>query len=446
MYPGSINPGLFISVILCFVERPDRGKTKPAHCCGRLIAIPVLTKVTSLDFNITPSEALMSYPISDACFCEGTFPLELISCISISIFLFNGNLSLMNIRDYLFIRKAKISNKIKILDVLGFETDSTIIQTPEILKEIDNLRLTEKINVIDDEISSEIKKTNSGKTADEIFNNQVIDLKIQNTEAFSPIKVTSQIKKLWIDLEKRRQWFIPLILITTTISILIFVSLFFINMRNESIISEEFNNSITLNTNENIQSIMTLLESATDPFYSRYDISNASANLQIIESSLIEYEQSLSERIIDNPEEIQNSLTQIFELIDKLDRLYSYRIIHSEILIYDDLLDIDDDTNINELANNLSSVGAISTLNSESLPDIEELKDHKDLLISALITSQDLHGRLIASLRNNESEVAQTLINAIILNKDTEIIFFNTSLKQFYEKYAEIIKNIPKLP
>ena len=352
----------------------------------------------------------------------------------------------MNIRDYLFIRKAKISNKIKILDVLGFETDSTIIQTPEILKEIDNLRLTEKINVIDDEISSEIKKTNSGKTADEIFNNQVIDLKIQNTEAFSPIKVTSQIKKLWIDLEKRRQWFIPLILITTTISILIFVSLFFINMRNESIISEEFNNSITLNTNENIQSIITLLESATDPFYSRYDISNASANLQIIESSLIEYEQSLSERIIDNPEEIQNSLTQIFELIDKLDRLYSYRIIHSEILIYDDLLDIDDDTNINELANNLSSVGAISTLNSESLPDIEELKDHKDLLISALITSQDLHGRLIASLRNNESEVAQTLINAIILNKETEIIFYNTSLKQFYEKYAEIIKNIPKLP
>jgi len=45
----------------------------------------------------------------------------------------------MNIRDYLFIRKAKSSNKIKILDVLGFETDTNIIQTPEIIKEMDNL-------------------------------------------------------------------------------------------------------------------------------------------------------------------------------------------------------------------------------------------------------------------------------------------------------------------
>ncbi len=352
----------------------------------------------------------------------------------------------MNIRDYLFIRKAKISNKIKILDILGFETDSTIIQTPQLLKEIDNLRLTEEINVIDDETTSENKKTESGKTSDEIFNNQIIDLKIQNTEAFSPIKVTSQIKKLWIDLEKRRLWFIPTILITTTISIIIFVSLFFINARNENILSQESYNSIAINANENIQTIITLLDIGTDPFYSRYDISNASANLQIIESSLIEYEQSINERNIDNPDEVQKSLTQIFELIDKLDRLYSYRIMHSEILIYDGLLDIDSDTNIDELANNLSSVGAISTLNSESLPDVEELKDHKSLLISALITSQDLHGRLIASLRNNESEVAQTLISAIILNKETEIVFFNTSLSQFYEKYGEIISSIPKLP
>ena len=57
--------------------------------------------------------------------------------ISISIFLFNGNLSLMNIRDYLFIRKAKSSNKIKILDVLGFESDTTLIQTPDIIKEME---------------------------------------------------------------------------------------------------------------------------------------------------------------------------------------------------------------------------------------------------------------------------------------------------------------------
>ena len=60
----------------------------------------------------------------------------------------------MNIRDYLFIRKAKSSNKIKILDVLGFETDTTIIQTPDIIKEMDNLRITNEFEMVDEEIES----------------------------------------------------------------------------------------------------------------------------------------------------------------------------------------------------------------------------------------------------------------------------------------------------
>ena len=64
-------------VILCFVERPDLGKTKPAHCCGRFIAIPVFTNVTSFDFNVTSSDALMSYPISDHAFEKVLFHLSL---------------------------------------------------------------------------------------------------------------------------------------------------------------------------------------------------------------------------------------------------------------------------------------------------------------------------------------------------------------------------------
>ena len=58
----------------------------------------------------------------------------------------------MNIRDYLFIKKAKSSNKIKILDVLGFETDTTIIQTPEIIKAMDSEAFTADVE-INDEIS-----------------------------------------------------------------------------------------------------------------------------------------------------------------------------------------------------------------------------------------------------------------------------------------------------
>ena len=179
-----------MSVTLCLVESPDRGKTKPAHCFGRFIAIPVLTRVTSFDFNVTSSEALMSYPISDACFCEGTFPFGFISCISISIFLFNGNLSLMNIRDYLFIRKAKSSNKIKILDVLGFETDTTIIQTPDIIKEMDNLRMTSDLDMVDVEVESTQIGQELVITNEDLFRTQDQENSNPNTETFVPLNLS----------------------------------------------------------------------------------------------------------------------------------------------------------------------------------------------------------------------------------------------------------------
>ena len=80
------------------------------------------------------------------------------------------------------------------------------------------------------------------------------------------------------------------------------------------------------------------------------------------------------------------------------------------------------------------------------MPNIQEFIEHKQLVNSALVTAQDLHGRLIASLRNNESEVANTLIIAINLNKSSEISFFNDSLLDFQEKYGLILENIEKLP
>ena len=119
---------------------------------------------------------------------------------------------------------------------------------------------------------------------------------------------------------------------------------------------------------------------------------------------------------------------------------------HSEILIYEDILDIDEDTVIDDLASELSSVGAKSNLNGDTLPNIDEFTDHKQLVKSALVTAQDLHGRLIASLRNNEVEVANTLIIAIDLNKNSEISFFNDSLSDFQEKYGSILESIEKLP
>ena len=78
--------------------------------------------------------------------------------------------------------------------------------------------------------------------------------------------------------------------------------------------------------------------------------------------------------------------------------------------------------------------------------NLEEFREHKELVNSALVTAQDLHGRLVASLRNNENEVALTLISAIELNKETEIAFFNSSLKIFNDNYSKILENVGSLP
>ena len=135
-----------------------------------------------------------------------------------------------------------------------------------------------------------------------------------------------------------------------------------------------------------------LLAVATNPFYSRYDISNASANLQIIETSLIQYQTDIIDREIPNRSDVEESLNQLFNIVDKLDQLFTYRIMHSEILIYEDILNIDEDTVIDDLVSELSSIGAKSNLNGDTLPDIQEFTEHKQLVNSALVTAQDLHG------------------------------------------------------
>ena len=154
----------------------------------------------------------------------------------------------------------------------------------------------------------------------------------------------------------------------------------------------------------------------------------------------------MENRDIPDSDSVSASLDTLFDIVNKLDQLFTYRIMHSEILIYDNILQIDEDTNIDTLATELSLIGAKSNLNGETLPDLEEFREHKELVNSALATAQDLHGRLVASLRNNENEVALTLISAIELNKETEIAFFNSSLKIFNDNYSKILENIEILP
>ncbi len=350
----------------------------------------------------------------------------------------------MNIRDYLFIKKAKSSNKIKILDVLGFETDTTIIQTPEIIKAMDSEGFTTDVE-INDEISiptyeSEfIKDLNNDFEETDLYSNT-------DTQTFTPLNVTSQLRKIWTDLEQRRRWVMPTLLSIVVIIFISFSSVFLLNMRSNNIEDEELTNTIKESTNIYINQLPDLLAIATDPFYSRYDISNASANLQIIQSNLLTYQDNLNNRDIDQIDEVNLKLANLFQIIEKLDQIFTYRIMYSEILIYNDVLNIDENTDIDKLAEDLSIIGSKSVLNGESLPEIDEFVSHTQIVNSALSTAQDLHGRLVASLRNNEIDVAQGLISAIKLNKESEVNFFNKTIDEFNQTYLVVLNEIGELP
>ena len=140
---------------------------------------------------------------------------------------------MMNIRDYIFIKKAKSSNKIRILELLGFEPNSTIVQSPELIKNID-------IEILENESENiEVNIENSTKINESTDFHKFITSEINKetaTETFEPIRITSQLKKIWIDIERRRKWIIPAMLTTSVIFIISLASSIYINNRNTEIV------------------------------------------------------------------------------------------------------------------------------------------------------------------------------------------------------------------
>ena len=118
---------------------------------------------------------------------------------------------MMNIRDFFLINKTKKVNKIKILDLLGFESD-TLIETTSFSEETNDvaedlsqetfdslLNNTEEIYVQKSSIESYI--------ADTTESINIADL--TPTDTFNPISITEQIQRVWSDLESRRKWVLP---------------------------------------------------------------------------------------------------------------------------------------------------------------------------------------------------------------------------------------------
>ena len=101
---------------------------------------------------------------------------------------------------------------------------------------------------------------------------------------------------------------------------------------------------------------------------------------------------------------------------------------------------------MHNLSNILSEISATSKLNYNNLPTIKEFEKHTLLLEVTLESAEDLHGRLIASLRNNEIEVANSLIIAIKMNKDIEVNEFNNSLLMIKDSKTALFNKIIILP
>ena len=85
-------------------------------------------------------------------------------------------------------------------------------------------------------------------------------------------------------------------------------------------------------------------------------------------------------------------------------------------------------------------------MNFEKLPDINEFNSHTLLIEETLKSAEDLHGRLIAALRNNETDVSNALLIAINMNKEIEQNSFNDGLETFRINKTNLYNSLETLP
>ncbi len=355
---------------------------------------------------------------------------------------------MMNIRDYFLINKTKKVNKIKILELLGFESDiliesSTISDgAKEEVEELNEetfetlLNNTEEIYIQQNSLETFIANSTEPTKAD-----------LTPTDTFNPLNITEQIQRVWSDLESRRKWVLPAVISISMVFVVTIATNTYLNYRTsqEAVVEEAV--VVTNNSNELVALLPDLIEISTNTFYSKYDVSNASANLQQIESSLIQYRNNLINRTdISDIDIVDENLQNIFTLVNELDLVLSYRISISEVLIYGDLPSEEENVDIDEITNNLSNVIAQSKVNISSLPIINEFENHKKLVNDAVTTAENLHGRYLGALRNNEYDVAQSISQAILLNKETESRAFENALSEFKEKSLINYANFKNLP
>ena len=411
--------------------------------------MPSWTSMTLLGLMTYSPSAYKSYPISSSWLLLGNFANSLRIFIFILKLFCSGTLSMMNIRDFFLINKTKKTNKIKILDLIGFESD-TIIESSSFTE--DNKKEIEALN--ESTFETLLNNTEELKIEQSSIETYISDntektkiSELTPTDTFNPLNITEQIQKVWSDIESRRKWVLPTFIAISLIFVITIAINTYLNYQSdqEAVVEEAV--IVTNNSNELIELLPELIEISTNTFYSKYDVSNASANLQQIESSLIQYRNNLINRNdIEDVNSIDDNLSNIFTLVNELDLVLSYRILISEVLVYSDLPTDENNVDIEVITNDLSNIIAQSKVNISNLPEINEFSKHKALVNDAVDTAENLHGRYLGALRNNEYGVAQSIAQAILLNKETEIQLFESALITFKDKSNSNYKNFKNLP
>ena len=356
---------------------------------------------------------------------------------------------MMNNRLNSIFKKLSSENKSSyVLEMLGFESIQSSLSEKNLIRE-------------------ELKKNNYGTDTITLNNNEQVAADITNdilppiaietivtdkarnfisdyntsdfTHEFKPTNITEQFKSIWINLEQRRRWLYPtfFILITSFLSFYV-VDSYLDAQRSEQIVTQDF---ILLSDSLNTLyfTLDEIIDIATDPFFSRYGISNASADLQVVESKLIQYQNSYKKVTYDfenitnykNIIELDSNLFKHLSLIKQLDLLLSYRILNTEILIYSDLPNTADKETINNLTTELSNISANSISNYEQLPIISQFDNHNNTLFQSIKIANELHGQYLASLRNKEIETTKSLLLSIDLNKKFVKTSYEKSLGTF---------------
>ena len=359
--------------------------------------------------------------------------------------------------DSLFKKIAYKNKSSYLLELFGFDAVISVETKESLINEDikESIYQTEKIIIPINEENTDTLDISIINTHPQTASTFITEYKTEDTtKDFKPTNITEQFKSIWINLEQRRKWIYPSMFILFTTMLSFYVINSYISTQNRTEIATQEFIVLSDSLNDLYYKLDDIIVISTDSFYSKYDISNASADLQIVEAQLIAYENVYRSINYDfdnisrysNIEDLEQNLNNHLFLINELDLIISYRILNTEILVYPNLPEQADPETINNLTIELSNISASSISNYEQLPNIPLFNDHNIKIYQSIEIANELHGQYLASLRNKELETSKSLILSIALNKDFISQSYENTLDQFENQITVLYNSLIPFP